>query len=445
MDHNDVTPIQGDAELIFRAGLDAVHGQNAVLRYCEMKEDCLVVDGTAFDLSRFEHIYVIGAGKASASMVAAVEMLMGTRIADGIVNVKYGHLADVKQVRLIEAAHPVPDAAGQKGAEAILRLVSQATEKDLVLCLFSGGGSALLPLPVDGVTLEEKQEATRVLLACGASIHEVNAVRKHISKVKGGRLARAVFPATLVTFLLSDVVGDDLDVIASGPTVPDSSSFATCDRIFKKYGIADRMPSSVINYIKKGCGGEIEDTPKPGDAVFQATYNVIVGSNTECILAAEKKAQELGYDTTILSTMIEGEAREVALVHCAIAKEIVHSGHPLRRPACVLSGGETTVTIHGDGKGGRNQEFALAAAMGLEGVRGTVLLSAGTDGTDGPTDAAGAMVDGQTMDRARKKGLEPHVFLAKNDAYHFFENLGELIITGPTDTNVMDIQILLVT
>jgi hydroxypyruvate reductase len=323
-------------------------------------------------------------------------------------------------------------------------IASSAGEKDLVLCLVSGGGSALLPLPVEGVNLQEKQETTKALLACGATIHEVNAVRKHMSRVKGGGLARAMHPATLISLILSDVIGDDLDVIASGPTVPDLSSFQDCMNILNKYGIRDMIPETVLTHIQKGIEGRVPETPKSGDPVFTNTESVIIASNLACVLAAEEKAQNLGYYTLVLSTMIEGETREVAGVHIAIAKEILKTGRPVSPPACVLSGGETTVTITGRGLGGRNQEFVLAGAMALNGGEGIVVLSAGTDGTDGPTDAAGAIADGQTIQRAEGLGLKPSDFLSKNDSYHFFQKLEDLVKTGPTNTNVMDLRILLV-
>jgi len=433
-----------DAREIFSAGVKAVEAEAAVIRYCKIEDNSFTVDETAYDLRQFENIYVIGAGKASASMARALEAILGEKITGGLINVKYGHLTKLERVKIAEAGHPVPDEEGHKGAQAIFDLASRAKDTDLVICLISGGGSALLPLPVRGVSLRDKQETTRLLLACGATIHEINTVRKHISAVKGGGLARAAYPATLVSLMLSDVVGDDLDVIASGPTVPDSTTFEDCMNIFDKYGIDKKIPQSVHMYIQNGIKGKVTETPKPGDPIFAATQSVIVGSNKECILAAEKKALELGYFTLILSTMVEGETREVARVHAAIAKEIVKSGHPLTPPACVLSGGETTVTIRGEGLGGRNQEFVLGAAIDISGLERVVVLSGGTDGTDGPTDAAGAIADGMTVQRAKALGLNPVHSLSNNDSYHFFEKLGDLIKTGPTNTNVMDLRILLV-
>ena len=433
-----------DAIHIFSGGLEAVEPEAAVKKYCRREGNRLMVHREAYDLKEFKNIFVIGAGKAGAPMARAVEEALGDRITEGVINVKYGHLAALNRTKAIEAGHPVPDKAGLEGTRAILDVASRAEEKDLVLCLISGGGSALLPFPAEGLSLQDKQDTTKVLLACGATIHEINSVRKHISGVKGGGLARAAYPATLISLILSDVVGDDLDVIASGPTVPDSSNFQDCMSIFDKYGIQEKVPETVLDHVRKGIEGRVPETPKPADPVFTRTKSVIVGSNLACVLAAEKKARGLGYHTLVLSTMIEGETREVALVHTGIAKEISKSGHPLSPPACVLSGGETTVTITGQGLGGRNQEFVLAAAMGLDGREGIVVLSAGTDGTDGPTDAAGAVADVRTIQRAEALGLKPSDFLFNNDAYHFFEKLGDLVKTGPTNTNVMDLRIILV-
>ncbi len=404
----------------------------------------LVAGRCRYPLDRFRRIYVLGAGKAGALMSRALERLLGKRITDGLVNVKYGHLARLRRVVLHECGHPVPDEAGVDGARRIAQLAAGAGEDDLVLCVISGGASALMPLPVEPVTLAEKQQTTKLLLECGANIHEINAVRKHISAIKGGQLARLAYPATVVSLLLSDVIGDDLDVIGSGPTAPDSSTYRRALAILEKYGIRDKIPASVEDRLRRGAAGEIAETPKPGDPELARTQNLIVGSNRLAVDAAAGRARKLGFRTMVLSTFVEGETREVARVHAAIVKEIRSSSRPLRAPACVISGGETTVTIRGDGLGGRNQEFVLAAAMDLDGVAGVCVLSGGTDGTDGPTDAAGAVADGRTLERARALGLDAAACLARNDSYHFFEPLGDLLKTGPTNTNVMDVRILLV-
>lgn len=427
------------AAAIFRAALQAADPQEAVRRHLRLEGETLRAGKRRYRLRDYRRVRVIGAGKASAAMAKAVEQVLGRRIEDGLVNVKYGHIAKLRRVELNECGHPVPDDAGIRGAARIFEMAAEASVDDLLICVMSGGGSALLPLPAEGITLDEKQATTKLLLACGANIHEINAVRKHISRIKGGQLARAAAPAQVISLLLSDVIGDDLDVIGSGPTAPDASTFARAGEILSKYGIFERVPAAVRARLERGIGGELEDTPKNLDNV----QNLVVGSNLLAVDAAAQTAKELGYRTLVLSTFIEGETRDVARMHAAIAKEIAHNGRPLRRPACVITGGETTVTLRGDGKGGRNQEFVLAAAMDLAGMPGVVVLSGGTDGTDGPTDAAGAIADGQSIARAEAAGLKAQDFLARNDAYHFFSPLGDLLLTGPTNTNVMDVRILL--
>lgn len=431
--------MRGQAFEIFKAALRAVDPVEAILKHVKREGGGLLIGETRLELSKFDRILVVGAGKADAPMAQAVESLLGERVSDGIIVVKDGHGLPLQRVRVHEARHPVPDERGLRAAEEILSLVSGAGERDLVICLISGGGSALLVAPAEGVTLKDKQQVTQLLLACGASIHEINTVRKHLSRVKGGGLAHTTHPATLVSLILSDVVGDDLDTIASGPTVPDSTTFRQAEQILGRYGIWDQAPRSVRMYLEKGVKGEIPETPKLGDPSFQRGVWELVGTNLQALKAARKEAERMGYRTMILSGMIEGETREVAKAHAAIAKEVLSSENPIAPPACVLSGGETTVTLKGDGKGGRNTEFALASAMALEGVENVVVLSGGTDGTDGPTDAAGAMADGETVSQAREKGLDPVDYLRRNDAYTFFETLGGLVITGPTRTNVMDV------
>ncbi len=444
MKQRDLKRLREDAEAVFRSGLEAVDPIRAVERHVSRANEILTVGDRRYDLSRFERIFVVGAGKASGAMGQAVEAVLGDRITDGLINVKYAHTLPLETLRLNEAGHPVPDEAGLDGAREIMSLLRTTGRKDLVLCLLSGGGSALLPLPTGGVSLADKQEMTRLLLESGATIQEINALRKHVSGIKGGRLASAVFPSTLITLILSDVIGDDLDSIASGPTVPDSTTFGDCRDVIERYGLAARMPQSVREVIERGLQEEVPETPKAGDPVFKGTQNLIVAGNHQALQAAHSKAESLGYNTLLLSSTMDGETRDVARVHAALAREIRTSGNPVPPPGCLLSGGETTVTIRGNGLGGRNQEFALAAAMAIAGMEGTVVLSAGTDGTDGPTDAAGALADGQTVQRAGVLGLDPHRFLRDNDSYRFFHPLGDLLITGPTLTNVMDLRIVLV-
>jgi glycerate 2-kinase len=433
-----------DACEIFYKALQAVQPGDAIRRHCKYDGKNLFIGDRIYHLPRFKNLFVVGAGKAAASMGAAIEDIIGENVTEGIVTVKYGHVTDLDRIRLIEAGHPIPDENGRYGATAILNLVKKAGVDDLVICLMSGGGSALLPLPYDGLTLKDKQNAIKILLSCGASIHEINAIRKHTSKIKGGQLARAAYPATLITLILSDVVGDDLDVIASGPTVPDLSSFDDCRDILRRYNISSAIPRNILNHIELGISGVVPETPKSTDPAFNNTHNLIVGSNIDALFAAKESAENLGYRVLLLSSMIEGETRYVAQVHGAIAKEIIKTGNPIVRPACILSGGETTVSISGKGLGGRNQEFALSAAIDIAGNKNIVVLSGGTDGTDGPTDAAGAFSDTYTLKRAEELQLDPYLFLLNNDSYHFFQKLGDLFVTGATQTNVMDLRIVLV-
>jgi glycerate 2-kinase len=441
---DQVESMRQQAEEIFRAALKAVDPIEAVFRYVKVVDGGLQIGERRFEFKDYDRILVVGAGKAGAPMVKALEDLLGDRISDGVIVVKEGHGLPLQHVRTHEAGHPVPDERGIRGAEDILSLVSAAGARDLVLCVISGGGSALLVAPAEGVALADKQEVTRILLACGADIHEINTVRKHLSRAKGGWLARCAHPATVITLILSDVIGDDLNVIGSGPTVPDPSTFADAEGVFKKYDIWQRIPSSVKDRFQKGLRGDIQDTPKSGDLAFQSCYFELVGTNIQALIAASKEAERQGYRPLILSSTVEGEAREVVKMLTAIAKEVRSSANPIPAPACILCGGETTVTLQGGGKGGRNQEFALAAALIIEGMENVVVLSGGTDGTDGPTDAAGAIADGTTVTRARAKGFDPLDYLRRNDSYHLLQALGDLVITGPTRTNVMDVYMVLV-
>ena len=430
---------------IFNASLKAVDPVLAVRRYLRKEDNLLRIHDAHFNLSSFNRVYLIGFGKAAAAMAKGVEEVLGEELNGGIISVKYGHLDKLSsKIKINEAGHPVPDDAGMKGAKEMVEFLNHRDEKDLVICVISGGGSAILPLPCEGITLAEKQETTKLLLACGADIKEINAIRKHISQVKGGQLARITQPATLVTLILSDVIGDPLDSIASGPAAPDQTTFEDCWTILTKYELLGKIPPAVEQHLKSGVDKFISDTPKVGDPAFSKTYNNIVGSNWEAVVAARDYAQKLGFNTLILSTFVEGETKDVARVHAAIAKEVNKTGNPINIPACIISGGETTVTIRGDGLGGRNQEFVLAAAMDIQGMEKVVVLSAGTDGADGPTDAAGAIADGETIQRATQLNLDTFNYLQNNDSYHYFEQLNDLVKTGPTNTNVMDIRIVLI-
>jgi glycerate 2-kinase len=444
MSPSELQKMRQDAVDIFQTGLEAVDPVAAVRRCVSLNHTQLTIADKTFDLSHIHNLYIIGAGKASGAMAEAMEEILADRITDGLVVVKYGHASKLSRVSLVEAGHPVPDKKGQAGADSIRELAEKAGMGDLVICLLSGGGSALLPSPSPGLALTDKQETTQVLLACGASIHEINTLRKHMSRIKGGQLARAAHPARMVSLILSDVVGDDLDVIASGPTVADPSTFQDCMNILSKYGIADKLTPAVNKHLVKGLEGKIRETPKPGNTIFDKTDHFVIGNNIQALKSAKHQAESLGYNTVMLTSLLTGETKDAAHFHAAIIREIFQSGHPSRLPTCLLSGGETTVTIKGQGKGGRNQEFALASAIALENVGPVVYLSAGTDGTDGPTDAAGAVMDSTTLTRAKAKGLDPATYLANNDSYHFFQELGDLFITGPTRTNVMDLRIAVV-
>ncbi len=449
MENRLLNQMRSEAREIFRNAVRAVDPYAAVKRFVRVDGSKLVLGPgsttqAVVDLDRYDRVLVVGGGKATAPMAKAIEDLLGERIQAGIINVKVGFTQPLRFTRIVEAGHPVPDQNGVEGAKAVLELLFEAGERDLVFSLISGGGSALLPQPIEPITLAEKQEITRKMLACGATIDEINALRKHISSSKGGQMARAAHPATVVNLMLSDVVGDKMDVIASGPFVPDRSTFEDVIQVLKKYGLKD-IPETVLDHLEAGAAKRIPETPKPGDAIFRFVHNFVVGSNILALEAAAERAKALGYQTLILSSMVEGETREVALVHTAIAKEILKTARPLAPPACVISGGETTVTIRGSGLGGRNQEFCLAASLDMAGLElRVVILSGGTDGNDGPTDAAGGVVDPLTKRRGADLGATAMDYLKDNDAYHFLEKTGDLLMTGPTNTNVMDVRLLLV-
>jgi len=433
-----------DARGIFEAGLVAADPMVSIPRHLRVDGRILYAGQGVYDLTNYKNLYVVGAGKATAKMALAVEELLGERITGGIVIVKRGHTVPLRKLEVVEAGHPIPDQAGVNATETIVGLLKRTLETDLILCLISGGASALLVSPSAGLSLEDKQQTTQTLLNCGARIQEINAVRKHISKVKGGRLAELAYPATVVALILSDVIGDAVDIIGSGPTAPDSSTFANCLSIIERYDVGEMIPGAVRRFLQKGAAGEAAETPKSGDPVFDKVQNLIVGNNQSALSAAKEKAEALGYHALVLSSTVEGEAKKVAIDHAAMAKDILAGRGRVQRPACIISGGETTVTIQGDGLGGRNQEFALAAAIEIDGMAGVVVLGGGTDGTDGPTDAAGAIVDGTTLQRAREKGFDARDYLRRNDSYPLLKAVGDLLVTGPTLTNVMDLRLVLV-
>ncbi len=432
---------------ILKTALDSADPRVAIRTHVQRVDNTIRIDNLSFDLDEFQRVFVVGGGKASGAMAEALEAIVGDNLTEGFVNVLRGTKSDFKTQKIVlnEVGHPIPDEEGVDGARKIFQLACEAKEEDLVICLFSGGGSALMPLPATDITLQDKQNLTEALLKCGATVNEINCVRKHISALKGGQLAKASYPATVVSLILSDVVGDPLDTIASGPTAPDTTTFSNAISILKKYNLRKSFVSKNIwKRLEVGLRGEIPDTPKPGDKVFDKTYNVIIGNNRSVALAAYRKAKKLGFNTLLLSSMVEGEARHVGKLYAAITKEILYANNPISKPAVVIAGGETTVTVTGLGKGGRNQELVLSASLKIEGLRGAVTASIGTDGIDGPTDAAGAIADGQTTKRGYEKGLEARDFLKNNDSYGFFSRLDDLIFTGPTGTNVNDLAVMVV-
>ena len=436
--------LRKDALAIFSAGVVAVDPMQAVFRHLSLVDGWLNCGDLRFKIPVNGRIFLTGAGKAAGPMAAAVEQILGEKLARGVVVTKYGHHHPLTKTRLLEAGHPVPDENGLAAGREIAAILSEAGEDDLVIVVISGGGSALMPAPPAAVNLDDKIAATNLLLGCGATIGEINTVRKHLSTLKGGGMARIAAPAKILTLILSDVVGDPLDVIASGPTVPDGSTFSDALGILRKYRIDTQVPPAVLAYLQAGAAGQWQETPKHREDFFRNAYPIIVGNNAHAVFAAADKARQLGYNCLILSTTITGETRTVAEVHAALAREIVATGNPLPAPACLISGGETTVTLKGVGKGGRNQEFALAAALEIQNMPGILIFSAGTDGTDGPTDAAGAIADSTTVKRGRAAKLDALSHLEENNAYPFFSELNDLVKTGPTKTNVMDLRLVLV-
>jgi len=426
---------------IFYYALDCVRPDRLIRSQISFHNNLLTGPAFDYDVKQFRNIFLIGVGKASAAMAVPLEDMLGHAITDGVIIVKYGHGKPLRRIRVIEAGHPVVDESGIRGTKEIMELLQTATGHDLVICLISGGGSALLENYADGINLQDGQQLNQLLLSSGAAIHEINAVRKHVSTVKGGQLARHIAPAAGLTFILSDVIGDPLDVIASGPTVPDNSTFQEAEAVLKKYRLLETVPGPIQTHILKGSKGEIRETPRSGDACFGNMRDLLIANNRTALDAAVEKARFLGLNPCVLSSGIEGESRDVARVFASIVRSIDRSDFPVRKPACLIAGGETTVRVTGKGTGGRNQEFALSAAVEIAHRDNITILSAGTDGTDGPTDATGAVVDGRTVSRGLEIGLNPETYLRNNDSYNYFAPLNDLIMTGPTMTNVMDIMI----
>jgi len=445
---NGVTQLNRKAKALalksLESALNAIDPKQLMKSKLLLKNSLLKVNEYSFDLKKFKNVYVIGGGKASGSMAEALEQILDQYITKGLVNIPHGNKHKTEIIKLHEASHPIPDKSGVEGTRHMLKIAEQAKKEDLVICLISGGGSSLMPLPRDGITINDKRKITDTLLKSGATINEVNTVRKHISDFKGGWLAKKAYPAIVLNLILSDVVGDPLDFIASGPTVPDSTTFSDAIRVLKKYGLWNKASVSIKKVLSDGEKGIIPETPKANDKAFKKVYNVIIGNNRFASLAVREQLRSAGLNTLLLTSTLEGEARHVGVMLASIAREAALSGNPIPKPAGIIAGGETTVTVTGKGLGGRNQEISLAAALKMGGMDGVVVASLSTDGVDGPTDAAGAIVDGKTIARAAEMNLNPEEFLAENDSYNFFSKLGDLILTGPTGTNVNDVSVIVV-
>ncbi len=430
-----------DANLVIQHVIDCIYPANLVSTLMSRDGPILTIGPASFQMNRFGTIQVLASGKAACSMTRATEDILGGDIVSGLVSTKYGHLGPHVRLPVMEAAHPVPDENGLRCAEESLRIASRLTEQDLLLVLISGGASSIWCSPAEGITLDDKQSVTSQLLSCGATIQELNVVRKHLSRIKGGRLAEAAHPATVVSLVLSDVIGDDLTSIASGPTVGDPSTFSDAIDVLVKHRIRRSIPARALAYLQAGADGQVTETPK---LTSENDIQVIVGSNRLAKDAAESLGHSLGYNTYVIEKPVTGEARDAAAKLCGVAKKVKGGSGPVKPPAIIIAGGETTVTLRGHGAGGRNQEMALAAAIELADTDGILFVSFGTDGNDGPTDAAGAFADSGTAHRARQRQLHIEAFLDNNDSYNFFRRLDDLLFTGPTGSNVMDIQLIII-
>lgn len=476
---------QKDIVDIFKYGVEAVNPQKLIEGRIKVDREKLIIktEGceATINLESYTRIFIIGAGKATAKMARGIEQVLGKRISGGVISVKYGHTEKLSIIKTIEAGHPIPDKNSIRAGKEIAKLASEADRKTLVINLISGGASALLELPYGNngefsaksyglnqdsnlnnyfLSLRDIKLTTDALLRCGATIDEINCIRKHISGIKGGRLAELIYPGRCLSLILSDVIGDRIDSIGSGPTAPDNTTYGEALEIIKKYDIQKNIPDAVYSLLRKGARGEMPETPKKDHPAFFKTANIIIGSNYTAVMACEQKAKSFGYNTLVLSSHLIGEASEVAKLFFGISRDIIKHGFPVSRPGCIIGGGETTVTIRGNGKGGRNQEMALsflceylqnfgeknilARKSWREENTGIFFLSGGTDGNDGPTDAAGAVMSWNVVLETVNKSINPVDYLRNNDSYHFFEKTGGLIKTGPTNTNVCDVQILIV-
>jgi glycerate 2-kinase len=441
--HIPRSPIRPLLKKLIGRGLAAVDAYEAVARAISRHDEELVIGRRRYDLRRYERVVVVGAGKATASMAQAVEQRLGPRLQSGFVVVKYGHGLPTKRIVVAEAGHPVPDQSGQRAAARLCDVAAALGRRDLLIVLLSGGASSLLPAPTAGVTLADKQRTTQELLRCGANIREVNAVRKHLSRIKGGRLAELT-GASVVTLILSDVLGDDLSAIGSGPTAPDPTTYDDAVAILKRYRIWRAVPHRVRRHLDRGCQRFLSETPKPGSSLFRRVHHHIVGSNAAAVAAVILAAREAGLRTLVQRQALTGEARDEGKRFGLLARKIVRENKPLQKPCCVVAGGETTVTVTGKGTGGRAQEFAVAAALEIAGLAKVWVVAIGTDGTDGPTDAAGAVVDGHTVARAQRLSVDLTGSLTRHNTYPTLKTLQQLIITGPTGTNVNDLYLILV-
>lgn len=433
--------VRSDVIQALNRALLAASPQAILRQKVKLNGEKLLVGSLKIDLSKYDRILVIGGGKATASMAAEIEKILGSRITSGLVNVPdyLKPRPKTKRIKLHGATHPIPSELGVKGVEAMLGLVGKTSRRDLVICLISGGGSALMPLPLSGLEISDDRKITNLLLESGAPINEINTIRKHLSAIKGGRLAEKLYPARILTLIISDVVGDKLDAIASGPTVPDPTTYVDAKQILLRYGLWRKMPARIRQIIDNGISDRLKETPKENSEVFNRVSNMLLGTNKESCLSAAKYLRRAGYNTRILSTHVQGEAKEIGKLYAGILSDMRQN----RSPSAIIAGGETTVTITGSGGlGGRNQELVLCSAIGIDGLDGAVVASIGTDGVDGPTTAAGAIADYTTVRRARKRGADAASFLQAHDSFNFFNKIGDLLLTGPTGTNVNDIAIL---
>jgi glycerate 2-kinase len=426
---------------MINSALQTVDPYQLILEQLNLEGNILFIQNRKeIDLTDFNKIYVIGAGKGTAPMSLAVEELLGDRLTNGAINVKYGHGQNLNKIKLFEAGHPILDENTIKNTKQILQIADKAGENDLVIVLITGGGSALLELLPDDIGLNDLTNLNQLLLSSGAAIDEINTIRKHVSLIKGGQLAKRIAPAKTISLILSDVIGDPLQSIASGPTAPDETTFAQAVDIILKYGLLDKIPAKIVTYLQQGLKGKISETPNKDDPVFNLVSNYVIGNNALALNRLRYEAENYGYNTILLTDRVQGEAKEIAKLLAGIIKSGIDSGFPVASPGCILLGGEPTVTLTGSGKGGRNQEITLATFQQLKDCRSEFYFcSFGTDGTDGPTNAAGAWIDENTINMVNNKNLSIADYMKNNDSYHFFKAIDQLIITGPTRTNVMDL------